>query len=220
MYGCCNFDTDKLYDLLIVGSEPQAWGAAAVAHMFKQKTLVVWPGLPTSEVLEEAEQGGRIPQTDVREKLQWLSRQSDGQAINTPSFADKLATWYSDPGWELFRESGRVSVLNGVPEVAFRYTLRIHNERYHGLNLLITGRESPGDLVPPAFVPLEDLDVMEIPTDSRGNIRVNDQFETGIPDVYAAGSAICKPASPEKGIMQGIAIAQRIVTNHLSLRHK
>jgi hypothetical protein len=43
MYGCCNFDTDKLYDLIITGSEPQAWGAAAVAHMFKQKTLVAGP---------------------------------------------------------------------------------------------------------------------------------------------------------------------------------
>ena len=168
------------------------------------------PGLPSFEELEEAGPGGRIPQADVREKLQWLGR----QAVDVPAFADKLAIWYHDPGWELFRESGWVSVLNGVPEIAFRYTLRIHHEHYHGLNLLITGRESPGDLVPPAFVPLEGLDVMEIPTDSMGNIQVNDRFETGVLDVYAAGSAIGKPASPEKGIMQGIAIAQRIATNH------
>jgi hypothetical protein len=210
MYGCCNFDTDKLYNLIITGSEPQAWGAAAAAHMLKKKTLVAGPGLSSSDVLEKAESGGRIPQTDVREKLQWLGR----QAVDDTSTADKLAVWYRNPCWELFGESDWVSVLTGVPEIASLYTIRIHHEYYHGLNLLITGRESPGDLVPPAFVPLEGLDIMGIPTDSRGNIRVNDRFETGITDFYAAGSAIGKPVSPKKGIMQGITIAQRIVTNH------
>lgn len=218
MYGCCNFDTNRLYDLIIVGANPHAWGAAAASQMCNLKTLVVGPGLPTSRHLDESEAEEMGPQADLRKKRHRIEQQATEQALNIPSFTRKLSAWYRRPGWELFRESDWISVLNGIPEIAARYTLRINGELYHGLHLLITGTEKNSDTVEMAdstvTAPLTGLEIMEIQTDSEGYIEVNSQFETDVLDVYAAGRAAGDRTTPEEGIRQGITIVKRIVTNH------
>ena len=55
---------------------------------------------------------------------------------------------------------------------------------------------------------------VEIETDARGCIPVNDHFETSVPGIYAIGDVITGPMLAHKAEEEGVACIERIVTGY------